>query len=266
MSRCDTFFLGCKCSLSLSLLYYHLPLELSLTNNQLTHTFWFLSFPTSIQSFAVSLPFQEVAPTEHGVRYVHVAWKGNIIVWIGHIRRSRLHILSEEMFHLPFHVLIFNMHSPSFTQQFAHGEEDLRRRSARHPKYKTQKCKAYWNQGFCPYGGRCMFLHDEPDNENVSRRHLTPPLFTFAISLFFAPDCLCSTLLCHVTSHRQMFIFIYVMYYRTRLTFLLNLYMLSYLANHSFSVHGIPRDASRCHEYLSKGNRRYKNDDPRELR
>jgi hypothetical protein len=59
--------------------------------------------------------------------------------------------------------------------QFAHGESDLRRRQIRHPKYKTEKCKTYWNQGFCPYGSRCMFIHDESTDEieTFKTRNLT---------------------------------------------------------------------------------------------
>ena len=47
--------------------------------------------------------------------------------------------------------------------QFAHNENELRQIS-RHPRYKTETCKTFWEQGFCPYGRRCCFIHtDNPD-------------------------------------------------------------------------------------------------------
>ncbi|KAH7915110.1 hypothetical protein BJ138DRAFT_1098115 [Hygrophoropsis aurantiaca] len=46
--------------------------------------------------------------------------------------------------------------------QFAHGEDELRN-VARHPKYKTEICRAqtFWVSGACPYGKRCCFIHTE---------------------------------------------------------------------------------------------------------
>ena len=32
---------------------------------------------------------------------------------------------------------------------------------ARHPKYKTEKCRSYHTTGVCPYGPRCHFIHDQ---------------------------------------------------------------------------------------------------------
>ena len=31
----------------------------------------------------------------------------------------------------------------------------------RHPKYKTQVCRTFYQTGTCPYGTRCTFRHDE---------------------------------------------------------------------------------------------------------
>lgn len=33
----------------------------------------------------------------------------------------------------------------------------------RHPKYKTEMCKTFWDKGTCPYGKRCCFIHNEKD-------------------------------------------------------------------------------------------------------
>ena len=40
----------------------------------------------------------------------------------------------------------------------------------RHPKYRTELCKTFWEQGTCPYGKRCCFIHtfkDDINNENL---------------------------------------------------------------------------------------------------
>ena len=31
----------------------------------------------------------------------------------------------------------------------------------RNSKYKTKLCQKYWVSGYCAYGPRCNFLHDE---------------------------------------------------------------------------------------------------------
>uniref|UniRef100_A0A3P8WSS5 mRNA decay activator protein ZFP36 n=1 Tax=Cynoglossus semilaevis TaxID=244447 RepID=A0A3P8WSS5_CYNSE len=31
----------------------------------------------------------------------------------------------------------------------------------RHPKYKTEPCRTFYNFGYCPYGARCHFIHEE---------------------------------------------------------------------------------------------------------
>ena len=35
--------------------------------------------------------------------------------------------------------------------------------AAENSKYKTKQCKTFWNHGYCPYGGRCQFLHFEKE-------------------------------------------------------------------------------------------------------
>lgn len=44
---------------------------------------------------------------------------------------------------------------------FAHGYWELKRPINRHPKYKTQKCVAFEEQGLCMFGTRCSFLHEK---------------------------------------------------------------------------------------------------------
>lgn len=48
--------------------------------------------------------------------------------------------------------------------QYAHGKHELRRAPETvHPtSYKTVRCKKYWsNDGICPYGAKCRFVHEE---------------------------------------------------------------------------------------------------------
>ncbi len=47
-----------------------------------------------------------------------------------------------------------------FQCQFAHGRRELRD-VVRNNKYKTKLCQKYWVAGYCAYGPRCNFLHDE---------------------------------------------------------------------------------------------------------
>ncbi len=47
-----------------------------------------------------------------------------------------------------------------FQCQFAHGRRELRD-VVRNSKYKTKLCQKYWVSGYCAYGPRCNFLHDE---------------------------------------------------------------------------------------------------------
>uniref|UniRef100_A0A0R3S415 C3H1-type domain-containing protein n=1 Tax=Elaeophora elaphi TaxID=1147741 RepID=A0A0R3S415_9BILA len=57
--------------------------------------------------------------------------------------------------------------------QYAHGEEE-RRPVSRHPKYKTEFCQPFHQVGYCPYGPRCNFIHNEeqpPQSSLHSRRN-----------------------------------------------------------------------------------------------
>ncbi|KAL7059426.1 hypothetical protein AAHC03_013471 [Spirometra sp. Aus1] len=44
--------------------------------------------------------------------------------------------------------------------RFAHGLRELHL-TARHPRYKTEVCRAFCLSGYCRYGRRCDFIHDE---------------------------------------------------------------------------------------------------------
>ena len=47
---------------------------------------------------------------------------------------------------------------------YAHSEEELRERP-RHPKYKCQNCRNYWQKGgVCYYAHRCDYLHRDLKN------------------------------------------------------------------------------------------------------
>jgi hypothetical protein len=38
--------------------------------------------------------------------------------------------------------------------------------------YKTKKCKQFFENGFCPYGSRCQFLHRDEEKTQFSYRNL----------------------------------------------------------------------------------------------
>uniref|UniRef100_A0A0N5AX07 C3H1-type domain-containing protein n=1 Tax=Syphacia muris TaxID=451379 RepID=A0A0N5AX07_9BILA len=38
-----------------------------------------------------------------------------------------------------------------------------------HPKYKTQLCNKFSVNGYCPYGSRCQFIHQKP-NETIATK------------------------------------------------------------------------------------------------
>ncbi|XP_033833399.1 mRNA decay activator protein ZFP36L1 [Periophthalmus magnuspinnatus] len=59
--------------------------------------------------------------------------------------------------------------------QFAHGSQELRGLS-RHPKYKTEPCRTFHTIGFCPYGARCHFIHNADELCLEARRPGGPTL------------------------------------------------------------------------------------------
>lgn len=48
--------------------------------------------------------------------------------------------------------------------RFAHGLKELHL-TARHPRYKTERCRAFQLTGACRYGKRCDFIHNETEYE-----------------------------------------------------------------------------------------------------
>ena len=48
-----------------------------------------------------------------------------------------------------------------FKCAFAHGNVDIRIKNFVATNYKTKKCKQFFENGYCPYGSRCQFLHNE---------------------------------------------------------------------------------------------------------
>lgn len=44
---------------------------------------------------------------------------------------------------------------------FAHGLEEIKLKTNINPNYKTKKCIQFYENGYCPYGIRCQFLHKE---------------------------------------------------------------------------------------------------------
>jgi hypothetical protein len=51
----------------------------------------------------------------------------------------------------------------------------LRPDVVRHTKYKTKLCQKYWIAGYCAYGPRCNFVHDEAEKSKKEDDYL--PLF-----------------------------------------------------------------------------------------
>ena len=68
---------------------------------------------------------------------------------------------------------------------FAHGEKELQPKTHLHEKYKTRPCNRYFSEGFCPYGIRCQYIHDELKdlqkfdkylNDSYKRQLVKPPI------------------------------------------------------------------------------------------
>ncbi|CAG8511600.1 18629_t:CDS:2 [Racocetra fulgida] len=43
-------------------------------------------------------------------------------------------------------------------------------RVTHHPKYKTEICKTFWQNGTCPYGKRCCFIHNDKNRLLLCKR------------------------------------------------------------------------------------------------
>ncbi|PWS23225.1 hypothetical protein DKP78_14240, partial [Enterococcus faecium] len=46
----------------------------------------------------------------------------------------------------------------------------------RHPKYKTEACRTFYNFGYCPYGTRCHFIHEEKLSSSMLNQKTSTPL------------------------------------------------------------------------------------------
>lgn len=53
--------------------------------------------------------------------------------------------------------------------RFAHGRKDLFRKNVDAGKYKQKECSSFYFFGFCLYGERCHFKHDERRIETLYR-------------------------------------------------------------------------------------------------
>jgi hypothetical protein len=52
--------------------------------------------------------------------------------------------------------------------RFAHGRKELHDKTGNTKNYKLKDCKTFQTKGFCPYGYRCQFKHDERKFNNLS--------------------------------------------------------------------------------------------------
>jgi hypothetical protein len=50
--------------------------------------------------------------------------------------------------------------------KFAHGLHELKKNQQANSKYKTKTCGGFLQDGFCPYGNRCNFIHPIPKPQN----------------------------------------------------------------------------------------------------
>jgi len=72
--------------------------------------------------------------------------------------------------------------------RFAHGKTDLQDKIIFGKNYKQKDCKSFHTQGFCPYGPRCLFRHDERKFSELNRPFYKYALENTFISLFFGKN------------------------------------------------------------------------------
>ena len=63
--------------------------------------------------------------------------------------------------------------------RFAHGKEDLQDKIIYGKNYKQKECKSFNCKSYCPYGPRCLFKHDERKLSEINR-----PYYYFLLEFF----------------------------------------------------------------------------------
>jgi hypothetical protein len=63
--------------------------------------------------------------------------------------------------------------------KFAHGLQELKKNHQANCKYKTKVCGGFLQEGFCPYGNRCNFIH--PPSAPTHARELDADLLVIRL-------------------------------------------------------------------------------------
>ena len=60
------------------------------------------------------------------------------------------------------------------------------------PNYKTKKCIQFYENGYCPYGSRCQFLHkNEPQEEKIVIKPSSGNLSLSNNTKLYSPQVIC---------------------------------------------------------------------------
>ena len=62
--------------------------------------------------------------------------------------------------------------------RFAHGKHELISKT-QGANYKKERCKSFYEKGYCPYGSRCQFQHDERKLKDINISFFYLQLFLF---------------------------------------------------------------------------------------
>jgi hypothetical protein len=57
--------------------------------------------------------------------------------------------------------------------RFAHGKQELSVKPINATRYKQKECKSFKEQGFCMYGSRCNFKHDERKLKDINMTYFS---------------------------------------------------------------------------------------------
>ena len=66
--------------------------------------------------------------------------------------------------------------------KFAHGLHELKKNQQANSKYKTKTCGGFLQEGYCPYGNRCNFIHP-PVHTSWTRLRSCPSSLLEALAL-----------------------------------------------------------------------------------